>query len=563
MPVEISDWNDLDNVRNDLTGDYVLVNDLDSETNGYAGVGDDFEPIGFVSGSRDGDQFSGVLDGDGFQISDLVIEENDSSEGGVAFITQVGNGGLVENLSVDGTVDSTIDDFFYGGLAATVAFSSAPGTIQNCVSHVDVASDGDLVGGLVGENQDTVTESYATGSVEGDDDVGGLVGRNFDTVTDSYATGSVEGDGDVGGLVGDNRDTVRDSYWDTETSGQSTSDGGTGLTTAEMQGGEAETNMDGFDFTDVWDTVLESDADASADGYPILLAVDRENQLDAQGILVLFNLSVETNPATDISEFSATLNGELVELDDGAQDADVSFEFGESVTDGKTPTQTLTGPATFDELVDGLTNNTTFEFRAIAEAQDADDETFTDEGDILTFTTDDTQIDIQTDAATDVEAFEATLNGEVVNLGAYDSAETFFEYGSISVDDEVTDTSIIETAQTLSEVVELAQDTEHEFRAVAIGENDGVRYEGNILTFSTEIATLDGTISLDEAGVENADVLVHNFTQDVFEGRLSTDIDGNYAVDLPDADRLDTIAVAVDFDDGTERYGRVVTTVLE
>ena len=32
MPTEISDWNDLDNVRNDLTGDYVLVNDLDSAT---------------------------------------------------------------------------------------------------------------------------------------------------------------------------------------------------------------------------------------------------------------------------------------------------------------------------------------------------------------------------------------------------------------------------------------------------------------------------------------------------------------------------------------------------
>ena len=39
MPTEISDWND-------LTGDYVLVNDLDSGTDGYAGIGDDFEPIG-------------------------------------------------------------------------------------------------------------------------------------------------------------------------------------------------------------------------------------------------------------------------------------------------------------------------------------------------------------------------------------------------------------------------------------------------------------------------------------------------------------------------------------
>ena len=312
MPVEIADWNDLDAVRDDLTGDYVLVNDLDSETDGYAGIGDDFEPIGFVSGNREGDPFSGVLDGDGFQISDLVIEQNDSTEGGVAFITQVGSGGLVEDLSVDGTVNSTIDEFLYGGLAATVAFSSAPGTIQHCVSHVDVtAPDGDRVGALVGQNEGTVSESYATGSVEGDLRVGGLVGANFDTVaetyatgsveadelvgglvgrngetvTDSYSTGSVEGNVDVGGLVGDSFGDEIDSYWDTETSGQSTSDGdATGLTTSEMQGSEAETNMDGFDFADMWDAVLESDSDTTADGYPILLAVDRGDQLEAQGI---------------------------------------------------------------------------------------------------------------------------------------------------------------------------------------------------------------------------------------------------------------------------------------
>jgi len=46
----------------------------------------------------------------------------------------------------------------------------------------------------------------------------------------------VAGEGFVGGLVGLNEDsTVSDSFWDTETSGQATSDGGTGKTTAQMQ----------------------------------------------------------------------------------------------------------------------------------------------------------------------------------------------------------------------------------------------------------------------------------------------------------------------------------------
>ena len=94
-------------------------------------------------------------------------------------------------------------------------------------------------------------------------------------------------------------------------------------------------------------------------------------------------------------------------------------------------------------------------------------------------------------------------------------------------------------------------------------ENETFTDEGDILTFDTEIVTLDGTITLDETAAENADVIVHNLTQDTFEGRLSTDTNGDYSVDLPDANREDTVAVAVDFADGLERYGRLITTVIE
>ena len=254
MVVEISDWNDLDNVRNDLTGDYVLVNDLDENTDGYAGIGDDFEPIGFIENDDYTSEFGGSFDGDGFHISDLVVEYDNESD--IGFFASTGTGALIENLSVDGSVTVTSAYRYFGGLVGI----QRGGTIQNCVSHVDVtAVDGDRVGGLVGQNDDTVTDSYATGSIEGDERVGGLVGSNRDTIQTSYAVGLVTGNTDVGGLVGLNLETVTDSYWDTESTGQSTSGGGTGLTTAEMQGSEAETNMDGFDFADVWETVEEGD----------------------------------------------------------------------------------------------------------------------------------------------------------------------------------------------------------------------------------------------------------------------------------------------------------------
>jgi len=45
----------------------------------------------------------------------------------------------------------------------------------------------------------------------------------------------VTGSSQVGGLVGDNEGTVSNSFWDIETSGQATSSGGTGETTAEMK----------------------------------------------------------------------------------------------------------------------------------------------------------------------------------------------------------------------------------------------------------------------------------------------------------------------------------------
>ena len=54
-------------------------------------------------------------------------------------------------------------------------------------------------------------------------------------MSNSYSTGSVTGYDYLGGLVGANEGTVNDSFWDTETSGQATSNGGTGKNTAEMK----------------------------------------------------------------------------------------------------------------------------------------------------------------------------------------------------------------------------------------------------------------------------------------------------------------------------------------
>jgi hypothetical protein len=81
-----------------------------------------------------------------------------------------------------------------------------------------------------------VNDSCSSANISGGWLTGGLVGQNRGAVSKSYSAGAVTGDLDVGGLVGRNYEgTVSNSFWDTQTSGQSTSDGGTGKNTAEMQ----------------------------------------------------------------------------------------------------------------------------------------------------------------------------------------------------------------------------------------------------------------------------------------------------------------------------------------
>jgi hypothetical protein len=58
----------------------------------------------------------------------------------------------------------------------------------------------------------------------------------------------------VGGLVGSNYyGTVSSSFWDTQTSGQSTSDGGTGKTTAEMKDIATFTDTETEGLDEPWD----------------------------------------------------------------------------------------------------------------------------------------------------------------------------------------------------------------------------------------------------------------------------------------------------------------------
>ena len=168
-----------------------------------------------------------------------------------------------------------------GGFAGLVYES----TVDQCHATGNVSSPtGRYVGGFIGQlasgTSSVVTNCYARGSVTGDDQVGGFVGLNYfqvsNTIDNCYSTGLVTGNTNVGGFCGIDDNTITNCFWDTETSGQATSDGGTGKTTTQMKTQSTFTDA-GWDFTTIW-----SMTPSRNDGYPNLDGVVRLPYSQAQ-----------------------------------------------------------------------------------------------------------------------------------------------------------------------------------------------------------------------------------------------------------------------------------------
>ena len=155
---------DLYFVRNDLTANYILMNDIDL-TEATAKGGDwDFNGNGWNPiGSDDvyGDLvFSGTFDGNGYAVKGMRIEINKIPAGTkemcLGLFSSVS--GMVKKLTVDGRIyapKSTGYDFYVGGIAAINT-----GTIDNCINKVEISASVSssnhyyslCVGGIAGYN---------------------------------------------------------------------------------------------------------------------------------------------------------------------------------------------------------------------------------------------------------------------------------------------------------------------------------------------------------------------------------------------------------------------------
>ncbi|MEA1979927.1 MAG: GLUG motif-containing protein [candidate division Zixibacteria bacterium] len=297
-PYQIANFDDLvelSDSTNDWDSCFIQTANIDASDSDTMNVlGSDtlgFSPIG--NGTTN---FTGEYDGQGHTIDSLYINRSTTDLIGLFGFT---NDSVIDSLGVT-NVDITGNEFV-GGFVGVNYIS----TITNSYSTGIVSGSGECVGGLVGnnENSSTISNSYSTGSVSGDNAIGGFVGRNdqSSTITNSYSTGSVSGADEVGGLVGDNHlSTVTNSFWDTQTSGQPSSDGGAGRTTAEMTDLDLSSNLFYASFWDFVDSTENGTDDywnqgnAKNDNYPYLAW---QYPSDALGLSGSYTFPTSTPPS--------------------------------------------------------------------------------------------------------------------------------------------------------------------------------------------------------------------------------------------------------------------------
>jgi len=158
-------------------------------------------------------RFIGVFDGNGKTISHFTHNSTGMNYVGI-FGYVYGSSSLIKDV---GLIDPNLDAGSGSSVGALVG-RLAGGTLSGCYVNGGQVNGYDNVGGLVGYNKASISQSYSTAAVTGHNNIGGLLGYNyFGTVLQCWSTSLIEGNDNVGGLVGynfsiDSSATINQSY---------------------------------------------------------------------------------------------------------------------------------------------------------------------------------------------------------------------------------------------------------------------------------------------------------------------------------------------------------------
>jgi|GEM_PF-2429216 len=253
-PYQITDWGELNEIKDDKTANYILMNNLSSSTSGYSTYcypgsgGDGWNSIGLT-----GDDFTGTFDGQNYTISDLKFDFSDgttiglfmhitnalvknvilkdavvSSDGtyGVAVLVAHPETSTIENVVIV-NASMTVKDVSYFGTLIARGESAGDMIIENChasgnIEIVDNQTSCWGYGGLIGRlwaGNNEVYNSSSSVNINGSGyrRIGSFIGRADDTpmtiIKNCYATGNVSTDAVydyqyLGGFGGYMQDTI-------------------------------------------------------------------------------------------------------------------------------------------------------------------------------------------------------------------------------------------------------------------------------------------------------------------------------------------------------------------
>jgi hypothetical protein len=328
-PLTIQNAHQLQLIDANLSANYTVGNNIDlssaknSNSDIWGGtLANSGSGFGFVPLGNSASNFTGSFNGGNYVINNLYI--NNTSLIGAGLFGYINSSNTIKNVGITNaniTAEYTIGGLvgsetgatifntystgtFVGtnpvsntGVGGLIGYMSG-GTLANSYSNSSITSHSDS-GGLVADafNNAKITNSFSLGNITGYSTAGGLVGysANSDvsnsyslasvteasigaasglvaaqsgTVENSYSAGLITnagGSSTIGGLFAALSGSVTNSYWDTTTSGQSSSAGGTGETTAQLQAG-----LPSVFSTNTWGIIAGNGTTANG-SYPYLL----------------------------------------------------------------------------------------------------------------------------------------------------------------------------------------------------------------------------------------------------------------------------------------------------
>jgi hypothetical protein len=187
---EIRTETDLNDIRYNLSCNYILLNDITLDTTLDAANG--WMPIG-----NETNKFTGIFDGNGYKISGLWINTTTYSAGLFGYIYKA----HIKNLGVeiDNQKGGIKGQEYVGGIAGHVLIDSS---IANSYSK-GIVSGNNYIGGIAGYfGYSSIINSYSNGNINGGSNVGGIAGYVMSgNIANSYSTGNISGS-NVGGIAG-------------------------------------------------------------------------------------------------------------------------------------------------------------------------------------------------------------------------------------------------------------------------------------------------------------------------------------------------------------------------